>query len=240
MPQHAKRVKIRRKDLRLPDEFETLTGRALDWVRERQGLVGAVVGVLVLVALGMLVVSRWRASQNEAAALDFRMAHETFEAGKFPEAATAFAEIAEEYPRTPTGRLSRLYRAHALARKGDQAEAAVAYTEYLASAVASDYLQQEAYTNLGRANEATGDTAGALEAYSKASELDGPFKHDALLGAARMHEAAGRADEARPLYAQVLKDTEDADIRAFLLSKVPESVAEAPKEDTPEEDTAAD
>jgi tetratricopeptide (TPR) repeat protein len=168
------------------------------------------------------------------------MAHGTFEAGKFPEAATAFAEIAEEYPRTPTGRLSRLYRAHALARKGDQAEAAVAYTEYLASAVASDYLQQEAYTNLGRANEATGDTAGALEAYSKASELDGPFKHDALLGAARMHEAAGRADEARPLYAQVLKDTEDADIRAFLLSKIPESVAEAPKENTPEEDTAAD
>ena len=38
MPQHAKRIKVRRKDLRKPDEFETLTGQALDWADDHRAL----------------------------------------------------------------------------------------------------------------------------------------------------------------------------------------------------------
>jgi tetratricopeptide (TPR) repeat protein len=227
MPQHAKKLKIRRKDLRLPDEFETLTGRSLDWAREHQGLLSIVAGAILIVALGMLLVGRWRTSQNNAAALEFRKAHETFEAGKFPEAASAFTDIAGEYPRTPTGKLAKLYRAHAFARQGEHAEAAVAYTEYLASAAASDYLRQEALTNLGRANEAGGDNAAALDSYTKAAALDGPFKEAALLGAARMHEAAGHGDDARQIYTQLMKDASDPDLRAFLTTKVPAAEAEA-------------
>ena len=51
MPQHAKRIKVRRKDLRKPDEFETLTGQALDWADEHRSLVGGIAGTVVLVAL---------------------------------------------------------------------------------------------------------------------------------------------------------------------------------------------
>src|SRR5215475_11219431 len=101
MPQHAKRIKIRRKDLRKPDEFETLTGQALDWADENRTLVGAILATIVVIALVVLGIGRWRSSQSEAAASAFRVAHGTFSAGKFAEAAPSFAEVAETYPRTP-------------------------------------------------------------------------------------------------------------------------------------------
>src|SRR5437867_3679598 len=163
MPQHAKRIKVRRKDLRKPDEFETLTGQALDWADDNRTLVGAVLGTIVIVALVVLGVGRWRSSQHEAAAASFRVAYASFSAGKFAEAAPSFAEVAETYPGAPFGRLARLYRAHALARQGDGAGAVIAYQEYLASTPESEYLRQEALTGLGHAKEATADASAALD-----------------------------------------------------------------------------
>ena len=220
MPQHAKRFKIRRKDLRKPDEFETLTGEALDWAgQHRSLLVGAVVVVLTL-GLAGLAFSRWRTSQNEAAALRFGSAHEVFDGGRFGEAAEAFAALARDYPRTPSGRLAPLYRAHAIARQGDASAAATAYGEFLAASGRPGYLTQEALTGLGRAKEASGDSEGALEAYTRAGALEGPFRTDALLSAARLHEAAGHADQARDIYAGLLKDASEPDLRALLRSKL--------------------
>src|SRR5206468_4321464 len=83
---------------------------------------------------------------------------ESFDEGKFQEAAQGFAYVVERYPGAPFGRLAVLYRAHALARQGDQAAAATAYGEYLASAAVPDYLRQEALVGLARAKEAAGDT----------------------------------------------------------------------------------
>src|SRR5207245_2009199 len=119
MPQHAKRIKIRRKALRQPDEFETLTGQAVNWASANRGLVTGVVAAL----------------------------------------------------------------AHA--------------------------------------KEATGETTPALEAYVQAGTLEGPYRTDALLSAARLHEAGGRADLAREIYARLLKEAPEPDLKAFLLSKLP-------------------
>src|SRR5205823_6641693 len=87
-------------------------------------------------------------------------------------------------------------RAHALARQGDQAAAATAYGEYLASAAVPVYLHQEALVGLARAKEAAGDTGGALDAYTQAGALPGAYRDDALLSAARLEQAAGHATKA--------------------------------------------
>ena len=228
MPQHAKRVKVRRKDLRKPDEFETLTGQALDWADDNRALVGGIVVAVALVVVVWLGVGRWRASRNEAAAMAFQAAHATLTAGKFAQAAPAFAELAETYPSTPFGRLARLYRGHALARQGDGAGAVIAYQEFLASHPESDYLRQEALTGLGHAKEAGGDATAALDAYNEAGTLTGPFRTEALLGAARLHEAAGHADKAREIYTTLAKAAPDAETRALLASKLPAGSMPAP------------
>lgn len=220
MPQHTKRSKIRRKDLRQPDEFETLTGQAFAWAKEHTQLLGGVVGAFVAGALIALIVSRMTASRNESAAEAFRRAKATFDAGKLGEAAEAFGAAARDYPRAPFGGLAALYRGHALARQSDAKGAATAYAEYLASAT-TPYLRQEALTGLGRAKEASGDTAGALETYAEAGALEGAYRTDALLNAARLHESAGRADQARYIYARLLKEAPDPELRSLLLAKLP-------------------
>lgn len=223
MPQHAKRLKVRRKDLRKPDEFETLTGQVVDWADANRSLVGAIaIGILVIAAIA-IGVARWSAGRDAAASADFQAAHARFAAGSFDEAANAFEQVASDYPRTPYGRLARLYRAHALARKGDPAAAATAYTEYLASSPPTDYLRQEALAGLGHAQEAGGDTKNALESFTQAGATDGPFRNDALLAAARLHEAAGENDKAREIYASLLPNASDPEFKAFLESKVPAS-----------------
>jgi tetratricopeptide (TPR) repeat protein len=229
MPQHAKRVKIRRKDLRQPDEFETLTGQAVAWAEDHRQLLLTAAGVVLVIALGALLVGRSRAARNESAATDFRSAHELYTASKWPEAATAFEDVATKYPSAPFGRLARLYRGHALARGGDAAAATTAYTDYIAGDPETDYLRQEALTNLGRAKEAGGDTAGALDAYGEAAGLQGPYRTDALLGAARMHERAGAADKAREIYTKLQAENPQGDLRAFLATKAPP----APPADSP-------
>jgi hypothetical protein len=221
MPQHAKRVKIRRKDLRQPDEFETLTGQALEWADQHRQLLYGVAGAVLVIVLIVFAVNRARTSRNESAATDFNAAHELLAANKNDEAAAAFEDVATRYPSAPFGRLARLYRGHALARKPDAAGAAAAYTEYLATDSGAAYLRQEALTSLGRAKESTGDAAGALDAYTQAGALEGPYRTDALLGAARMHERAGDTEKAREIYARLLAENPQGDLRALLVSKLP-------------------
>src|SRR5256885_484026 len=142
MPQHARRLKIRRKDLRKPDEFETPTGPAPAW-------------------------------------------------------------------------------------QGDQAAAATAYGEYVASAADFDYLRQEALVGLARAKEASGDTAGALDAYTQAGALPGPYRDDALLSAARLEQAAGHADLAQAIYAGLVKDAADPETKGFPAAEGPRAARPA-------------
>jgi tetratricopeptide (TPR) repeat protein len=228
MPQHAKRVKIRRKDLRQPDEFETVTGQLVDWAdNHRPALLAGAIAV-ALIAIGFLGVNRWRASENAAAASDFRAAHALFDAGKYDEATTAFNALIVDYSRTPAGDLARLYRAHTIARGGEAADAVTAYTEYLASSPASPYLQQEALTGLGYAKEAADDKAGALEAYAQAGAMDGPFQQDAMLAEARLREAKGETARAREIYTKLLETLPEGDLRALVISKLPPGTATAP------------
>src|SRR2546427_181268 len=117
MPRHAGRIKIRRKDLRKPDEFETLTGQAVAWADEHRPVVYAVLAVAVVVLAGSLAIGRWRASRNDAAAVAFGSAQARFDEGKFQDAAQDFAYVVERYPGAPFARLAALYRAHATPRR---------------------------------------------------------------------------------------------------------------------------
>src|SRR5437667_4918354 len=109
MPEHARRIKFRRKALRQPDEFHTLTSQAVAWLdAHRELAVGLGLATLVAAA-AWLAVSQYRASQVGQAAESFRAAQATFAAGHFADAAAAFEAVVESHPRTPSGRLAVLY-----------------------------------------------------------------------------------------------------------------------------------
>jgi tetratricopeptide (TPR) repeat protein len=220
MARAADRHRFRRKDLREPDELATLTGQAAAWLgAHRTMAVSAGVALLVVAAIA-LVMARMRLVRDEAATRDFQAAYETFQTGEFADAAVAFDALADQYPRAPYGRLARLYRAHAFARQGENTRAIAAYQDYLGLASKDGFLRQEALASLGYAKEAVGDLEGALDAYREAGDLEGPYRTDALLATARLHEAAGRTDEAHEIYVRLDKEAADAGLKALLQPKL--------------------
>jgi tetratricopeptide (TPR) repeat protein len=176
--------------------------------------------------------SRARVARNQEAALQFGQAQAQLAGGSAATAATQFAAIEQNAASTPFGRLAGLYQGHALLKQGDGAGAAAAYTEYLSTASAPDYLRQQALVGLGRAKELAGDKAGAHDSYVQAEKLDGPARAEASLGVARMLENQGQADQARAIYARLVKEAPDGWLRTFAEAKAPGVKAdEAPQSD---------
>jgi len=103
------RLKIRRKDLRRPDEFMEFTGRAWQWVLDNRRLTTAVtVSVLILLA-ALTGVRQYRNHRDSSAAAAFRKATALFAEGDGSRAAAAFAEV----PRVRAyAALADLYRGH--------------------------------------------------------------------------------------------------------------------------------
>lgn len=226
MPEPAKRIRIRRKDLRGPDEFETLTGETLVWARDHQTvLIAAGVAVLVLAVIG-LIFARARGVRNREASGQFQQAQIQLESGSAATAATQFASLEATASGTPFGQLAGLYEGHALLQQGDAAGAATAYSEYLSTTSATDYLRQQALLGLGRTKEAAGDVPGALDSYSQAEKLEGPLRADAAFGAARMLEAQGQTNQARAIYIRLLKESPEGWLREIVATKVPDVPAD--------------
>ena len=215
------RHRLRRKDLRGPDEFVTATNQVTTWATTHQTTLVAACAVVVVLAAGAIGWARYAASQVAAASRDFHAARVTFDAAKFAEAAPQFAALTDAYPQTTFGRLAIMYRGHALVRQGDAAGGIAAYEEFLATKPPADYVRQEALVALGHAREAKGDASGALTAYTDATQIDGPFRGEARLGAARLEEAAGRPEKAQALYAAAVEDVTDGPLKDFIASKLP-------------------
>jgi tetratricopeptide (TPR) repeat protein len=227
----ADRIKLSRKALREPDEFQTVATQTADWLRANQPAVVGGASALLAVAAVVVGLNWYTARRADAAAVQLHTAQGLYAHGKYSDAAAAFQTLHAEYARTPSGRLAALYRAHALLRQPAPADAAIAYEEYLASSPAPDYLKQEALLGLGHAHELAENAGGALDAYREAGSIDGPFRTDAMLAAARLEDAAGHADKARELYTKLLAlPNLDPDTRGVVLAKLPpgQSVPAAP------------
>jgi predicted negative regulator of RcsB-dependent stress response len=218
----AKPLKVSRKALREPDEFQVLTTQAFDWIRENQSALIGIVSALIAVGAILIGVNWYGQRQADAAAARFTKAQSMFDEKKYADAAAEFDAVATAYPRTASGRLARLYRAHALAHQPDPAGASTAYADYLESNPPTDYLRQEALVGLGHTAEAKSDTNAAMDAYRQAIDAGGPFTTQARLALARLEEAAGNAEKARQLYADVLQSPDlDPETRQELSAKVP-------------------
>lgn len=200
------RLKIRRKDLRRPDEFMEFTGRAWQWVIDnRKATITVAVSVVVLLA-AVSGLRRYRNYREFAAAEAFRKATALFVEGDATGAAAAF----EKVPRVGAyAVLADLYRGQAALNDGDATAAADAFRLVASEPETPPYLRQRAIYGLARALAEQGDTAGALVHYEEAANLPGPFNVDARLAAGRLSHAAGDSAKARTLYELAVSDAED-------------------------------
>jgi len=134
------------------------------------------------------------------------------------EAITLLDAVIENRGRTEAGRAALFYRAQCKGRQSDFNGAVADYTAFLQhSGSMAQQLRPFALENLGFAHESLGNQAEALQWFEKAAQAG---RSAALIGAARMHEAAGSAEAACAYYQQYLTDERETGYRDFAEVKV--------------------
>lgn len=199
------RTRIRRKDLRQPDEFIEITGRVWQWLLANRRGVFILAGAALVVMAGLVGAREVRDARARSAAETFRKAAALLAEG---EDAAAVEVLEEVKPVGAYGALAELYRGHAALQANDPAKAATVFQDVADRAELPAYLRQEALYNLAFAESLQGKSAEALERYRAAADLPGPFGVDALLNAGALSSAAGRVDVAREFYERAVSDAQ--------------------------------
>ena len=217
----AEKVRLRRKDIKQPDEFITLTGRGITWGREHQQLVTWVgLGVVaILVAVG--IATAYRGARVRDANADLARAFTKLNANDYAGASTELIALSDRWEGTRVASLAALLGANAAVRAGD-ADKGIAQLSRLQSTAASlpPYLQQQILLSWGAALEAKQQWLDAAAKYKEAAALSGPYTGEAVLGEARTRELGGEADRARELYRQAYDQFPDLPDRDLLAAKV--------------------
>lgn len=200
----AARKRILRKDIRQPDRFMVLMGRALDLFRAyRTQLIGAAVTVVAVA----VVVAGWqyyRAYQRDLAFQEYNQGLREYQAGRYDAALDAFRTL-KDRGQAPYDTLADLYIANSYIAL-DQPGKAV---ETLGGNVSGDgdgFLTQVALVTLGLAQEMEGACEDAVQSLSRALDHQGPMRQEAMLGKARCNTRLGKTQDAVAGYKAYLKE----------------------------------
>jgi outer membrane protein assembly factor BamD (BamD/ComL family) len=205
--------RLTRKDLRQPDEFQTLTRQAMTFVEENRNAVMAALGAVIVLLLAIVAYRMISQSREASASGAYTEARALLTEKKYGEAAIKFDAVASQYGGTSYGPLAILERGNALLLADQAADAVTAYERFLQSAPPTDYLRQLAHTRLGYAHEKLGKPGDAERSFTTATAEPGPFVAEALFGAARNAESGGNAEKAKDLYTQLLEKHPTSEFR---------------------------
>jgi tetratricopeptide (TPR) repeat protein len=166
---------IQRRQLKEPDEFQTLSRRFLEYARQHErevtfGVLG--VAAVVGVALGVRSYRSWRETSAEAA---FGAARRDYAAQRLDSAAEGFRRVVTTWPGTFHGRLAFVYLGNSYAELGKTKEAEDAFQQALQQD-SDDLLRQIAHYNLGLLKMKAGNKAGAATELGAAASGPGPLR----------------------------------------------------------------
>ena len=217
----AEKVRLRRKDIKQPDEFITLTGQALTWVRAHQQLVTWIGAALLAVLVAAGIATAYRGARVRDANADLARALNKLNGNDYTGAATELIDVSNRWEGTGVAPLAALLGASAAVRAGD-ADKAIAQLTQLQSNAATlpPYLQQQILFTWGAALESKQQWLEAAAKYKEAAALSGPYTGDAVLGEARTRELGGEGDRARELYRQAYDQFPDLPDRDLIASKI--------------------
>jgi tetratricopeptide (TPR) repeat protein len=216
--------KIDRKQLKRPDEFQVVAGKAMEWIVAHQAKVIGGVGAVLAVVLAAWGLSTWHESREakagaalaEALELQSRPiagegpaqpGQETFPSKDEREKAVlvALEKVRGEHSGTPAALTALAELGFARLKSGDPAGAQKDLEEFLAKALKDHPLRAFAQESLGYSLEAQKKLDDARAAFEKLRELDLPARAD--YQAARLSLEQGKPD-AREQLSKVVHDYE--------------------------------
>ncbi|MCX8071427.1 MAG: tetratricopeptide repeat protein [Candidatus Binatia bacterium] len=200
------KTRIRRKDLKQPDEFVHVGQRVLAWSQTHRR---TLVQVAALVAGLLLVIGIY----NGYRSANLRRANEllaqglvAFRSNEWDRAADTFTRVATEWPNTPAGRIAVLLASAAdlHAQQHERASARLGTADKISEP--SPYLEQQLLLTRSFTLEHAGNYPEAAAVAERAAKLAGPYAATALYESARLHLRAGNTGKAGELIERLKKD----------------------------------
>ena len=203
----VKGKKITKRQLKEPDEFITLTEKAIHFTSQHgKSIVAGGIFILVLI-LAIVFFRVGERKKEEEAAKAYGAASEMYERGiaqapegsaqNYKEVLERFNEIVMKFPRTSFGKLSLTYQGNIYLKQDAYDEAIKAYSTFLEKVGRERLYRYFAWEGLGHAYEGKKDFARALEAYQKILEFgEGYQLAEAHLNMGYCYEKLGKGKEA--------------------------------------------
>ncbi len=217
--------KLKRKDLKKPDEFVQTGQAAAKWAGDNARTVVLVIGALFAAGILITVGAWWADATEDAAADALGRALEVMERPVLTEADAAdqddpfftseeekekavreaFEAVRRDHPGTEAAAMAALHLA-SLDYDGENWDAALAgYERFLAEASPTNQFRALAYDAIVSVHLARGDEEAALAAVEKLlAEGNRYYRPFALVRKAELLEALGRPDEARAAAQEVV------------------------------------
>lgn len=206
--------KIKRKDLKSPDQFVSYTTKAFNYAVEKRNVFLPVILALIGIALVVYIGNQWYAhTSGKASALlgdGMKLLSEQRQPGpggaqqeakKTPEercaaAGEKFKELTEKYSGSGAAGLARITWASCLYETGKTDEALTLYGKFLETARSGDPLLPLVQEGMAYAYETKGEDDKALEMFKLLAEGDKkPSTDAALYHLAMLHKKAGRSGD---------------------------------------------
>jgi len=252
--------KLDRKELKKPDEFQVVAGKAMGWiVAHQKPVLGGLIAVAVVI-LGAWAASAWSTSRETKAGAELAVAFELQsrplasetqgQAGveTFPgreerqkAALAALEKVRADFPRSTAAETAEAQVGFLKLKGGDAAGSQAALQGFLKDAPGGHPLRALAQESLGYALEAQGKLEEARSAFAELAQDGAPER--AAFQEARIALVAGKP-EAKKQLEQVAKDypkesvAQEANMR-LELSSLPPPGAPAPPAPQTRKPTAA-
>ena len=181
----AKAVSVQGRLLAL--EGNGIRDALLQWVQANRVAVGGVIGLVVLLASGV-VYSRY---QKAAALESLRRGISTLQSGDAQKALEDLQKVRTSSVNNAEQALGLFYLGEAYATLGNKDEALRGYEDALAvlgRGKTGTYIEQLLLIKIAQIEEAKGTDTLARQKYERAAEIDGPLRIEALAAAARLAE----------------------------------------------------
>jgi len=242
--------KLDRKQLKKPDEFQAIAGKAMEWiVAHQRPLLLGLVAVLVVIA-GAWAASSYSSSREANAGGELASAFDVASrplasegpsdpgtqpfANKEERAKAALAaleKVRSDYPRSAAAQTALAQIGFLKLKQGDAAGAQAALQQFVKDAAREHPLRPVAQESLGYALEAQGKLEEARTAFAQLAEQGAPAR--AAFQQARIALLEGKPD-ARQQLEQVAKDyskepiAQEASMRLAVASLPPPGASAAP------------
>ncbi|OGP55430.1 MAG: hypothetical protein A2162_00360 [Deltaproteobacteria bacterium RBG_13_52_11b] len=227
----VKGKKITKKKLKEPDEFISLTQRSLLFIESHAKKVVAAGIIVLVIVLGLVFYQMWDSKKEADASQKLSVAMEMYQRvsspyregspSEYKTTLGGFDDVIKQYPGTPSGKFSLLYKGNIHLKLGELDEAIKAYQAFLEKAGKETLYRLFSLEGLGYAYEGKKEYAKAIDAYQQIVAMGETFQlGDAHLSLGRCYERLGKNQEALENYNAYLKTAKKSEMTNVVLRKV--------------------